>query len=148
MFEYEYPRPMVTVDVCVFCGESKRVLLIQRKNEPFQDMWALPGGYVEMKETLVQAAQRELREETGFLFDLEDLTFAGTYDAVNRDPRGRTFSCVFATKTVARVDQIITAGDDAKDAGWMLIGDLPPLAFDHAVIITEIANMMKLKRGV
>ena len=67
MFTYEYPRPMVTVDVVVFNSQTDRlhVLLIQRAQEPFQDAWALPGGFVNMEESLEMAAARERAEETG-----------------------------------------------------------------------------------
>ena len=64
-FTYPYPRPMVAVDIVVVTrGKSPEVLLVRRKNEPFAGSWALPGGYLEMDETLEAAARRELMEET------------------------------------------------------------------------------------
>src|SRR5437899_2742525 len=65
-FTYDYPRPAVTVDVVIVSDEREpRVLLIRRKHDPFAGMWALPGGFIEMEESLEAAARRELHEETG-----------------------------------------------------------------------------------
>ena len=89
MYSYEYPRPAVTVDILLFTEESadRKVLLIQRKNPPFKDHWAFPGGFIEMDESLEGSAQRELHEETG-LFDVK-LTQLGAFGNPHRDPRGR-----------------------------------------------------------
>ena len=83
---YEYPRPSVTVDVVIVSDEKKaRVLLIRRKNEPFAGMWAIPGGFVDMDETLVAGARRELLEETGV--EAETLEQLATFGDPGRDPR-------------------------------------------------------------
>jgi len=90
-YTYDYPRPMVTVDIAIVTREeSPRILLIRRKHEPFAGSWALPGGFLDMDETLEAAARRELDEETGVA--VGKLTFLGLFDAVDRDPRGRAIS--------------------------------------------------------
>src|SRR5512143_988538 len=94
-YVYEYPRPMVTVDAAVFvCVKGKaKLLLVQRKQEPYQGSWALPGGFVEIDEDLPQAAARELAEETGLQdVPLEQLR---TFGQPGRDPRGRTITVVY-----------------------------------------------------
>lgn len=133
-FTYTYPRAALTVD-CVVFGRSRegdKVLLIQRAREPFAGAWALPGGFLELDETLAQAACRELREETGIaLTSVEPL---GVFDAIDRDPRERVISVAH----VAEVDvdaHPIQAADDAQAVAWFALSALPALAFDHAQII-------------
>lgn len=135
-YTYSYPRPALTVDMIVTrkAGDNLEVLLIQRLNAPYKDSWAFPGGFVDMDETLEQAANRELAEETGLIN--VDLKQTKAYSAVNRDPRGRTVSVVFTGKVTAEV--YIKAGDDAKNADWFNIDQLPNLAFDHNEIIQEM----------
>jgi 8-oxo-dGTP diphosphatase len=140
-YTYDYPRPAVTVDVVVVSRERKpRVLLIRRKNEPFAGKWALPGGFVDMDETLEAAARRELQEETSIQTDkLEQLH---TFGDPGRDPRGRTISVVF----LARVDpQTVQpqAADDAREVGWHPLTELPPLAFDHDRILELVRQRLK-----
>src|SRR5665811_2118588 len=107
MYTYNYPRAALTVDAIVFLNEERipslsaenkkngirlntYVLLIERGREPFKNKWALPGGFIEMDETLETACKRELFEETGLKVD--KMTQFKTYDAVDRDPRHRTIS--------------------------------------------------------
>ncbi len=94
-YVYDYPRASVTVDIIVFCMFDKEmsVLLIQRGKEPFREKWALPGGFIEMEETLLETGRRELKEETG----LENIILHQfkSYGDPHRDPRGRTISVVF-----------------------------------------------------
>jgi 8-oxo-dGTP diphosphatase len=140
-FTYEYPRPALTVDVALVTREDDpRVLLIQRAKEPFAKRWALPGGFVDENERLDDAARRELVEETGVTInDLEQLYAAGD---PGRDPRGWTVSVVF----LGRVDfgQVkATAADDAADVGWFTLSKLPPLAFDHAMILDRVATRLR-----
>lgn len=134
-YTYEYPRPALTVDMIVFrnVGAGLEILLIQRLNPPFKDQWALPGGFVDMDETLEQAAARELAEETG-LIDVELKQFKA-FSTLGRDPRGHTISVVFTGMVSDGAN--IKAGDDAKNAAWFNVGKLPPLAFDHGVIVRE-----------
>lgn len=143
---YEYPRPALTADVAVFgLGESSlSVLLIQRDQEPFAGQWALPGGFVEIDETSVAAAKRELSEETG-LSDLP-VRFAGFFDDVQRDPRGRIVTAAYYS--LIPVDaQPTEAGSDARQTRWFPTDALPPLAFDHAEILAT-ANRCVCQRLV
>lgn len=138
MYAYPYPRPMVTVDTCVFCVQEDKteILLVQRKNDPFKNYWALPGGFVEMDEDLEFAAARETKEETG-IRNLE-LTQIKTYGTPGRDPRGRTISVVYAARLSSK--PLARAGSDAKQTKWFDVLNLPELAFDHQTIITEVFN--------
>jgi 8-oxo-dGTP diphosphatase len=132
---YDYPRPSVTVDVIILTQEPRpKVLLIRRKKEPFAGTWAIPGGFVDPGETLAAAAERELREETGVTHvSLEQLAAFGD---PGRDPRGWTVSVVFMACVPA--DTMATAADDAAEAGWHFLDDLPsPLAFDHDKILVR-----------
>src|SRR5690242_19608977 len=124
---YKYPRPALTVD-CVAFGlddEALKVLLIQRDLEPFDGSWALPGGFVEMEETLEEAARRELREEAG-LSDvyLEQLY---TFGQPDRDPRERVVTVAYYA-LVNVVDHRVQAASDARRAGWFPALGPPPLA--------------------
>jgi len=123
----------VTVDNVVFQfdGTNLNVLLIRRGNEPFKDYWAFPGGFLDEDETLEEAARRELKEETGLTSKF--FSEIGSFSDLNRDPRGRTISIAFSS--VARPQQTkVSAGDDAKDARWFNIHEMPKLAFDHEKI--------------
>jgi len=144
-YTYEYPRPSVTVDACIFTmhGDDLAVLLIKRKGQPFKGHWALPGGFVEKNEALEKAAARELAEETGLTgVAFEQLAAFGD---PGRDPRGHTVSIVFFTFIHAEA-AIVHAGDDAAEAAWHPLRTLPldgtprkgmhRLAFDHARILT------------
>ena len=136
MYSYKYPRPAVTAD-CVVIGSaadsSRYVLLIQRGNEPYKGCWALPGGFMDMDETLEQCALRELKEETG-LTPSGDITELKSFSTVDRDPRGRTITVAFLIEMPLTEAK---GGDDAADARWFPLNELPPLAFDHDEIIKE-----------
>ncbi len=132
---YDYPRPAVATDIIVCTSQSPyQILLIQRKNPPFQNMWALPGGFMDENEQLYHTAIRELKEETGI--ENIELRFFGIYDAPHRDPRGRTIGIVYYT-LVNNVIIQATAGDDAANLKWFYIDELPPLAFDHQQVIND-----------
>ncbi len=109
------------------------MLLIERAEPPFMGEWALPGGFVEEGEIVAAAAARELAEETGI--EAEDLLLLGVYSAPGRDPRGWTVSIAY----VLELDGELAAkgGDDAAAARWFGADALPPLAFDHAQIVSE-----------
>lgn len=123
----------VTVDSVVFCSANNgfKVLLIKRKNDPFKGHWALPGGFIEETEDLVTAAKRELQEETGIV--IKTMEQVRAFGAPGRDPRGRTISIAFVSRVFS--EEGLKAGDDAAEASWVSVNDLPDLAFDHAEII-------------
>jgi len=131
IYTYDWPRPMVTVDAAVFryTAGGAELLLIKRKNEPYKGKWAIPGGFVDMDEELEDAVVRELAEETGLTgVPLEQMHTFGT---IGRDPRGRQITIVFMG--IANEQQAeVKAGDDAAEAKWFDIKDLPDdMAFDH-----------------
>ena len=135
---YKYPRAAMTVDAIVVADNFSMdmILLIQRKNEPFEGKWALPGGFVDMEETLSEACHRELFEETGI--KEVKLNQFYTFDAIDRDPRHRTFTTVFEGRIQETLPVI--AGDDADKADWFPIISLPEMAFDHAEIIHKFVK--------
>jgi len=141
MYTYNYPRAALTVDAIVFVKEEDKilVLLIERGREPFKNKWALPGGFIEMDETLETACKRELFEETGLRVD--KMTQFKTYDAIDRDPRHRTISVIFFTELIEK--QQVKGGDDASRADWFPISELPELAFDHKQILIEFFDYLK-----
>jgi len=132
------PTPMLVAADVVLFGKNAlgatSVLLIQRKNMPFQFSWALPGGFVDADEDFEDAAIRELAEETGI--KLTDVKQVGIYGKPGRDPRGRVISIAFTAK-VSVEDFEPHAMDDAMNIGWFLMEELPPLAFDHDQIIKD-----------
>ena len=133
-YTYRFPRPMVTVDTVVFRHTKERleVLVVDRGKSPFKGHAALPGGFVEMDEDLLDAAKRELFEETGLKnVKLEQLKAFGRPD---RDPRGRTISVVFVG-VAKRNTHAVRGGDDAVRAYWISARRPGPLAFDHNEIL-------------
>lgn len=132
MYTYQYPRPSVTVDA-ILISRQHSVLLIERGRDPFKGKWALPGGFLDMDESLETACRRELEEETGLRVGAMKQFKA--YGAVDRDPRGRTISVIFYT--FQEEESIPQAGDDAAKAQWFPLSQLPELAFDHQQIINE-----------
>ena len=141
---YDYARPMVTTD-CVIFGFDKdiiRVLLIQRGLEPFEGSWALPGGFINMDEDLLEGARRELYEETGLgNVYIEQLY---TFGKPGRDPRGRVITVAYYA-LVNIDDTKVVAGDDASRAEWFPLSNLPPLAFDHQDIMKIALQRLKGK---
>jgi 8-oxo-dGTP diphosphatase len=139
-YTYNYPRPAVTADIIILKKnvDQLNVLLIERKHAPFEGMWAFPGGFLEMDETLEDAALRELQEETGITG--VELTQFHTFSKVNRDPRHRTITTVFIGFTDKKTADP-EAGDDAAKVKWFSTDDLPQLAFDHK----EVMEMVKIK---
>ena len=133
----------VTVDIVLIkklIGDYE-LLLIKRRNEPFKDNWALPGGFVDKNEDLETAAIRELVEETSItVSELEQLKAFGK---PFRDPRNHVVSVAF----FGIVDENIVAkaADDAKEAKWFSVKELPKLAFDHDEIINFALLKHKLK---
>ncbi len=143
-FTYEYARPALAVDCVVFgLDESDlKVLLIQRKLQPFQHAWALPGGFVRIEETLDEAARRELEEEAG----VSDVFLEQLYSfgALDRDPRDRVVSVAYYA--LAKLsDHRIRAATDAMGVGWFGLDDLPKLAFDHTEVVTRAHERLRGK---
>ena len=134
-YSYKYPRLAMTVDAILIAEkcDPKKVLLVQRKFDPFQGLWALPGGFVGMDETLKKACGRELYEETGLTNITLNQFF--TFDAIGRDPRHRTVTTVFYALCQNTIP--VVGGDDAMQAQWYSIEELPEMAFDHADIIRK-----------
>lgn len=133
LYQYDYPRPAVTVDaiLCHRGNNNAEILLIKRGHDPYSGCWALPGGFVEENEDLLDACKRELKEETNLDINLMNQLFAiGT---PGRDPRGHTISIVYYSFVDEEAKTI--AGDDAMDAKWFPIRDLPKMAFDHREIV-------------
>lgn len=133
-YTYEYPRPAVTVDLVIFtiADNDLKVLLIRRGGEPFKNCWALPGGFVEIGESLEKAAARELKEEAGVTkVYLEQLY---TFGDPKRDPRGRVISVSYFALVDAE-SQRIRAASDAAEAEWHSVFNSPKLAFDHKKIL-------------
>ncbi len=133
MYTYEYPRPALTADIMVFNTFCTEILLIRRGNEPFKNCWAFPGGFFDMSDRDIEhTAVRELEEETG-LVDIPLSEFC-VASREGRDPRGRTVTVVFTARV--NPDEVNPkGGDDACEARWFPLDNLPPLAFDHDEII-------------
>lgn len=126
----DFERPSVAADVVIFRmpPEGLSVLLIQRKDPPYAQRWAVPGGFVNIDEDLEAAAKRELEEETGVTgIEIEQLY---TFGNPARDPRGRVITVAYLALVAPEVSAI-RAGDDASNAAWFSVNQLPPLAFDH-----------------
>ena len=147
MYCYKYPRPALTVDALVFAEEQKKlkVLLIQRKHEPFKSMWASPGGFLEMDETCKEGAMRELKEETGM--EGVELEQFYVFDGISRDPRERIITVAHLGVTDIAAHNNIEGADDATSAQWFDVEDLPPLAADHKLMIATAVSILK-KRGL
>jgi 8-oxo-dGTP diphosphatase len=123
--------PLVAVDIIIELPDDK-VLLIERRNEPLG--WALPGGFVDVGESIPHAAMREAKEETSLEVDLTAQLHC--YGAPDRDPRGHTVSIVYVAKSRGGTPR---AADDAKHLAAYSLTELPPLAFDHARILSDYA---------
>lgn len=131
--------PLLAADaVILFAGG---IVLIKRRNPPFAGCYALPGGFVEVGETVEEAAIREAREETGL--DIELLGLVGIYSNPDRDPRGHVVSAAFLA--LGRGE--LLAGSDAKMAEVFSFQDLPALAFDHDLIFRDALRLKPGKDG-
>jgi 8-oxo-dGTP diphosphatase len=137
---YRYPHPAVTADCVIFGYDDNniKVLLIQRGNEPYKGHWAFPGGFMNIDETAEQCALRELEEETG-LKDVKVEQFY-TFTDVNRDPRERVISIAYYGKIQL---SNVKGSDDADDAQWFSLDEIPSLAFDHELIFRKALKVLK-----
>ena len=145
MYSYPYPRPALTVDPVIFTLRENRlhVLLIQRAEEPFAGMWALPGGFVRMGESLEEAALREMEEETGLKQAYLEQLY--TYGDPQRDPRDRIGSVAYFALIPADAPIRSEGGSDARQAKWFPVDELPRLAFDHEQIIAYALRRLRYK---
>lgn len=147
MYQYEYPHPALTADCVVFGfdGRDLHLLLIERGGEPYKGSWALPGGFMRIDETVEQCARRELREETG----VEDVFMEQfrVFSDVQRDSRERVVTTAFLA-LVRKSDYRLIAGDDASQAQWFPLDELPPLAFDHDDIIKAARERLREKMRI
>jgi len=136
-YTYKYPMIYLTVDMIIFdiSTADKKVLLIQRDRSPFEGEWAFPGGFVDIGETLEEAAGRELEEETSLKGIV--LKQFKAFSTLDRDPRGRTVSVIFFGYVDDNNNEA-QAGDDARNAQWFNLNELPILAFDHQEILQNL----------
>jgi 8-oxo-dGTP diphosphatase len=126
------PRnPSLAVD-CVVFDPAGRLLLIRRKNPPFQGQYALPGGYVDYGESTEHAAARELAEETSLV--ATRVALVGVYSDPQRDPRGHVVSIAYRIETAGHDPR---AGDDAAAAAFVAGWEDLDLAFDHSTIVAD-----------
>ena len=149
-YTYKFPRPTVTVDVVVFGLDMNQspptlnVLLIKRgrPGTPFEGCWALPGGFVGQNEDLEVAARRELVEETHA--ECSYIEQLATFGKPGRDPRGHVISVAYMA--MVRTDAVTVEGDDdASEAAWFPVSELPQLAFDHDDIMAEATKRLRSK---
>ncbi len=139
-FCYKYPHPALTCDCVIFGfdGVNIKVLLIERGEEPYAGKWAFPGGFMHIDETTEECAKRELREETG-LEGVEVSQFQ-VYSAVERDPRERVVTVAYYA--LVKLSEV-RGGDDARNAKWFALDEIPSLAFDHDQILRRAFKTLK-----
>ena len=139
-YHYKYPHPAVATDCVIFGfdGINIKVLLIKRGIEPFKGQWAFPGGFVRIDESADEGARRELEEETGLKNAPMEQFY--TFTEVNRDPRERVISIAYFA--LVRLSEVV-AGDDASEAQWFSLDEMPSLAFDHERILRTAINRLK-----
>lgn len=141
-FCYKYPHPAVTADCVIFGfdGAQLKVLLVRRGGEPFKGKWAFPGGFMNMNESIEECALRELREETGLKEAFMEQF--RVFSKPDRDPRERVVTVAFLA--LIRLQEV-QGGDDADEAQWFALDDVPALAFDHDYILREAQRTLREK---
>lgn len=142
-WQYKYEHMAVTTDCVIFTYEDwkLKVLLVKRGGEPFKGKWAFPGGFLHMDETAEEGAYRELREETSLV--PAAIGQLGVFSRTDRDPRERVIT--IAWYALVKPHEVV-GGDDADEAAWFPVDDIPPLAFDHEQIFNEA--MERLRRDI
>ncbi len=140
-----FDKYAVATDIVIFTikNDDLKVLLIKRKNQPFKNMWAIPGGFVRQNESVDVAAIRELKEETGVSSVYIEQLY--TYGEIDRDPRGRVISVAYFAILNGSDKVKLKATTDALDVGWFSVLYLPDLAFDHKKIIEYAKLRLKYK---
>lgn len=135
----DYKIPSITADIFIF-DDDFNFILIKRKNDPYKDCWALPGGFVEYGESVETAAVREAKEETSI--DVELIDLVNVYSKPDRDPRGHTITVAYTAKGDLDTRK---ADSDAKDIRIFNTSELDKIniAFDHAQIIKDCLNKAK-----
>lgn len=142
-YQYKYEHMAVTTDCVIFTWEENtlKVLLVRRGGEPYKGLWAFPGGFLQMKETAMEGALRELREETAL--EPAAIVELGVFSDVDRDPRERVITIAYYA--LVKPSSVV-GGDDADEAAWFPANSLPPLAFDHEKIFE--AALDRLRRDI
>ena len=139
-YSYKYPHPSVTTDCVIFGfdGVKLRVLLVERGMAPYKGRWAFPGGFLNMDESAEEGALRELKEETGL--EGAYIRQFHTFSAPQRDPRERVITIAYYA--LVRMQEV-KGGDDASDARWFALDEVPPLAFDHDQILRKAEKTLR-----
>jgi 8-oxo-dGTP diphosphatase len=140
---FKFPHPNVAADFVVFGydGSKLNVLLVKRKKDVYVGWYAIPGGFVRLKESAEEAARRELVEETKFpMIKIGKYSQFHTYSDYKRDPRERVISIAFYA--LSEVCEVI-GGDDAEIALWKPVDEIPKLAFDHNKIIEDALKALR-----
>lgn len=144
----KYERPSIAADMAVLMVRDEKslnpkksavkklcIMLIKRAEHPYKEKWALPGGFLNMNETIEECAARELNEETGLeKFYLRQFR---TYSGINRDPRGRIISCAYIS-LINNSEDIVKASSDAEEAAWFDISiSETELGFSYTLSLNE-----------
>jgi 8-oxo-dGTP diphosphatase len=143
-YQYEYERPALATDCVIFGfdGGELKLLLLKREKEPFENKWALPGGFVYMNETTEVSAKRILFEKAGIKNVFIEQLY--TFSKVDRDPRERIVSVTYFA-LVNKSQFNLVAGRDTIQAEWHAISALPDLGFDHRDIVALAVERLKGK---
>lgn len=139
-YSYKYPHPSVTTDCVIFGFDDVKlkVLLVERGMAPYKGRWAFPGGFLNMDESAEEGALRELKEETGL--EGAYIRQFHTFSAPQRDPRERVITIAYYALVKM---QEVKGGDDASDARWFALDEMPPLAFDHDQILRKAEKTLR-----